>query len=208
MANELPKPDKKSNKIIGRRFRYASDYKVVPSLRRNGSYGKQVVYIGRWIRPTNSLEEYKRIVLWMRILTAVAAVAAVAAMWLHPAAMSHRWYVPVLVACLFPLAYQIMGAMTMPPEVSYMDRQQYDKSFVRCGHSAVFALVLICASALGCLIYWIIAAAGTVEGGAPYSLLDGVFAGLLILAGVTERVVYLFSRKITTDTYDNETYQP
>ena len=130
-------------------------------------------------------------------------------MGLHPANMTHRWYMPVLVASVFPLAYQVMGAVSLPPKISYMERQKYDKSFVRVGHSAVFALVLFGLAALGCVIYWIIVAVSEyVEGSAPYSLNDGAFAALLVLAGAAELFNYRFFKRVQTDTFDNDAYQP
>ena len=208
MANQKPDSEKKTGRIVGRRYRYTGDYQVVAALGPNGRRGKQLIYLGQWIRPVNEAGEYKTIVLWLRILTAVAAVAAVCAMWIHPADMTHRWYVPILVAGLFPLLYQAMGAMTLPAEPSYMERQQYDKSFVRVGHSAAFALTLVCISALGCVIYWILVTVSEVEGSVPYSLKDGAFAALLVVTGLAELAAYRFFRKLRTETYDNDAYHP
>ena len=89
-----------------------------------------------------------------------------------------------------------------------MERQRYEKSIVRVGHSAVAVLLLCCISALGCVIYWILASTTELEGSEPYSLRDGVFAVLLILAMLSERMSYRFFRKIQTDTYDNDAYHP
>ena len=212
MANQKPKSgmnsEEKSHKLIGRRYRYTGDYQVVSSLGPYGGRQKQMIYIGQWIRPSNETGEYKNIVLWMRILTAIAVVTAVCAMWLHPAEMTHRWYVPVLVVSLFPLLYQVMGAVTIPAEPSYMERQRYDKSILRVGHSAVAALVLFCISALGCVIYWIVASVSELEGSVPYSLMDGVFAALLIASGAAELTTYRFFQRIKTDTFDNDAYHP
>ena len=203
------KSEGKSHKIIGRRYRYTGDYQIVPALGMNGAGGKRIIYKGRWIRPTNEPAEYEKIVLWLRILTAAAVLLVAAAMGLHPANMTHRWYMPVLVASVFPLAYQVMGAVSLPPKISYMERQKYDKSFVRVGHSAVFALVLFGLAALGCVIYWIIVAVSEyVEGSAPYSLNDGTFAALLVLAGAAELFNYRFFKRVQTDTFDNDAYQP
>lgn len=208
-AKSNAEPKEKSGKLIGRRYRYTNDYQVVPELGPNGGRGKRLVYVGRWIRPGNDTAEYKTIVLWMRILTATAVLFTAAALGLHPAAMTHRWYVPVLVASMFPLAYQVMGAAMLPGEISYMERRRYDKSFVRAGHSAMAALVMFGLSALGCVIYWIIvAASGNVEGSMPYSLMDGVFAALLVLAGAAELFTYRFFKRIKPDTFDNDAYHP
>ena len=200
--------EEKSRKIIGRRYRYTGDYQIVSALGPNGSREKRMFYTGRWIRPVNEAEEYETIIRWLRILTVAAVLAVLGALGLHPAAMTHRWYLPVLTIGLFPLFYQGMGAVRLPAKRSYMERQRYEKSIVRVGHSAVAVLVLCCISALGCVIYWILASTTELEGSEPYSLRDGVFAVLLILAMLSERMSYRFFRKIQTDTYDNDAYHP
>ncbi len=207
MAQKPQKTEKKTNRLIGRRYRYTDDYQVVPALGNEGR-GKRILYIGPWILPTNELEEYKKLVLWIRILTVVAVAAALGAMNVVPPPSTHKWYLPILVFALFPLAYQVMGAATMPATLTHMERQRYDKGIVRAGQSAGFSLVVICLSALGCLVYWIIAAVGTIEGEAPYALGDGVFAALLVLAAAAEWMVRQLSRRIKTDTLDHDAYHP
>lgn len=208
MANPKPDSEKKTGRIVGGRYRYTGDYQVVAPLGPTGRRSKQLVYVGQWIRPVNEAGEYKTIVRWLRILTAVALVTAICAMGIHPADMTHRWYMPVLVAGILPLFYQAMGAMTLPAAPSYMERRQYNKSFARVGHSAAFALTLLCISALGCVIYWILATISQVEGSAPYSLRDGAFAALLVVTGLAELAAYRFFRKVRTETCDNDAYHP
>ncbi|MBQ1411537.1 MAG: hypothetical protein IIY94_09695 [Oscillospiraceae bacterium] len=207
MADQQPKSEKKP-RVFGRRYRYTNDYKVVPALGMNGPRGNRILYIGQWYRPSNPAEEYRAIVLWLRIWTAVAILAAGCGMWLHPADLENRWYVPLLAISLFPLAYQLIGAVMLPQAVSYMERQRYEKTFVRIQHSAVFALVVFCLSALGCLVFWLVHLLGDPAHSISYTLGDGIFAGLLILAGIAELKTNEFSRKIQTDIFDNEAYQP
>lgn len=208
MAEKKQQSEKKSNRIIGRRYRYTGDYTVYQVLSPGGGMTKRVTYNGRWILPINDPEEYGKIVSLLWILTAVAAAAIAGALCVLPAPMTHKWYMPVLVMGLFPLGYQIMGAVMIPPQITHMERQRFDKSFLRTGHSAMFTFVVVCLSALGCGIYWIVYAVSTIEDSAPYSLMDGLFAFLLILAAAAEFTVYKTARRIKTDTLDNDAYQP
>ena len=206
MAKEPQKTEKKSNRLIGRRYRYADDYQIVPALAGNGR-GQRVIYNGQWILPTNDPEQYKKLVLWMRILTAMVLVALLAAIDLVPAPNTHKWYLPILVGALYPLSYQVMGVATIPARIRHMERRQYDKSFLRAGHSATFTVVMLCLSALACLIYWLVAAFGTIEDEAPYSLADGGFAFLLILSVAAELTVRRLARKVETETLEHDAYQ-
>lgn len=207
MAKTPQQSEKKSNRIIGRRYRFAEDYQLIPDLKGNGR-NKRIVYIGPWILPTNEPEEYKRVVRWMRILTALVLIAVFAAMEQIPFPATYKWYFPILVISLFPLLHQVMGAWMLPAKICHMERQRYEKSFGRIGSSAMFTFVVLCLSALAYLIYWIIAATSIIEGEAPYALADGIFAALLVFSAVTELQVRRLSRRIKTDTLDNSAYQP
>lgn len=203
MAKQEKPKAKRSDRIIGRRYRYTGDYQVVPAIGSNGRPQKQLLYTGDWVMPLNEPEEYRRLVRWLRMLTAVAAAAVVCATQVLPAPTTNKWFLPVLVVSFFPLAYQIMGAFRMPAERKRMERQEYDKSFLRLRHTAVFTLVLICLSALGTGIYWIVAAGGKLEGAAPYSLRDGIFAGLLVLAAAAELLIRKRAGSLRTETVEN-----
>ena len=208
MAQREKKPDNRSSRILGRKYRYTEDYQVASALGPNGRLEKRVIYTGRWVRILNEEADYRRTVLALRILPPLAVLAILCAVEVLPLPMTHKWYVPVLLISLFPLAYQIMAIFGLPAERKPMERQKYDKSFVRLGHGAVFILVVLCASALGAVIYWIVYAVSGIEGGAPYSLRDGIFALLLVLAAAAELTIYRLYRSIRTDTVDNDAYQP
>ena len=203
MAKLPQESGKQSGRIVGRRYRYTEDYQTAPALGENGR-GKRVFYVGPWILPRIAPELYKKTVLRVWLLTALVVAAVAAGLAVLPTPMTHKWYVPILVAGLFPLAYQVMGAVMIPPEILHMERQRYDKSIVRAGQSAA----VICASALGCAIYWLVAALGTVEDEAPYALADGIFAALLVLAALSELAVRRLIGKIEVDTLDHDAYHP
>lgn len=207
MAKQEKPKAKRSDRIIGRRYRYTGDYQIVPGIGSSGRPQKQVLYTADWVMPANEPREYKRLVLGLRVLLAVAVAAVVCATQVLPAPMTNKWYLPVLVISFFPLAYQIMGAFRMPAERIRMERQEYDKSFLRVRHSAVFVLVLICLSALGTVIYWIVAAGGKLEGAMPYSLRDGIFAGLLVLAAAAELLLHRLGGRLRTDTVENAVHE-
>ena len=207
MAQKPRETEEKSNRLIGRRYRYTNDYQVVPALGSDGR-GKRIFYIGSWFLPVNEPVEYRKLVLWIQILTAAALAAVLVAVGIIPPPYDHKWYLPILVLGLFPLAFQVMGAVRIPGKIIHMEHQRYDKSIVRAGQSAAFALVVICISALGCLAYWIVAAVGTVPNEAPYAWTDGAFAALLILAAAAEWAVRRLSRKIKIDTLDHDAYHP
>ena len=208
MSEKSRQSEKKSNGYVVRRYRYTNDYQVVPSLNPKGGRENRMFYIGSWIHPTNDEAELKRLIFGMRLLTAVAVAAVLTALAVLPGPLTHKWFLPILAISVFPLAYQIMGAVMLPAKTTPMERRQYDKGILRTGQCAVFTFVLICMSALACLIYWIVAAAGTVAGEAPYSLMDGVFAAMLVLGGVAELRVHRLSKEIKTELLDNDAYRP
>lgn len=207
MAKLPQESGKQSGRIVGRRYRYTEDYQTAPALGENGR-GKRVFYVGPWILPRIAPELYKKTVLRVWLLTALVVAAVAAGLAVLPTPMTHKWYVPILVFGLFPLSYQVMGAVMIPPEIKHMERQRYDKSIVRAGQSAIFTFAVICASALGCAIYWLVAALGTVEDEAPYALADGVFAALLVLAALAELAVRRLIGRIEVDTLDHDAYRP
>lgn len=203
MAKQEKPKQKKSDRIIGRRYRYTKDYEIVPAIGANGRRQKQLLYTADWILPANEPEEYKALVLRMRILLALSVAAVLCATQALPAPMTNKWYLPVLMVSVFPLAYQIMSAVRLPAQKKRMERQEFDKGFVRLGHCAMFAFVVICAAALGLLVYWIVAAATELEGEAPYSLRDGLFAALLALAAAAELLLWRLCRQIRPETVPN-----
>lgn len=208
MAKQEQKTEKRADKLIGRRYRYTADYQVVPALGPDGGSGKRVVYIGKWILPRCGEAGYSRLVPALWILTGFAVLAVLIAAQILPPPMEHKWYLPVLMISVFPLAYQVMGAFRLPARKKPMERQRYDKSFVRVGHSALFVFVLICAALLGDAAYWIVRACGALAGSASYSLRDGLFVLLLVLAAGAEFAAYRLFRTIQTDTLENSAYQP
>lgn len=209
MAKTEDKGEKKrSDRIIGRRFRYTDDYKSVPTLGADGKKENDLVYVGKWIHVLNVEAEYKRIVLIMRIMTALTVLAVAGAVFVLPLPMTHKWYLPVLVASVFPLAYQIMGAVKLPSKPAYLERVRFDKSLRRVGHSAMAALVIIGLSILGVAAYWITGLFVSIEGAQPYSLRDAAYALLSLAAAGAELLTFLQFRKIKTELAENSAHRP
>ena len=196
----------RSNRIIGRRYRYTEDYRVVPALGRSGRQEKRVIYTAPWVVLRCEEAELRSRVLRMRILFAVAVLALIAALQVLPAPMENKWYVPVLMISVFPLAYQLLAVFTLPNEKKPMERQEYDKSFNRYRQSAVFALVMFCLAAVGTVVYWIVYAAGGLKNAAPYALGDAIFALLLASAAAAELMANRVARGVQTDTLENSAY--
>ena len=195
--------EKRSDRIIGRRYRYTADYRVVPGLGPNGSRERRVLYTAPWVVPVNDPAEYKGIVLRMRVLLALVGLAFLGAVTVLPTPMTHKWYLPLLMTALFPIAFQVMSLTFIPGEPKPLERQRFDKGFVRMGHSAMFAFVIMCLSGLGVVVYWLFAAFGTVEDSAPYALGDGLFALLLVVAAGAELTIYRLFGRIRTETREN-----
>ena len=204
MAKSSSQPDKRSARIIGRRYRYTSDYQIVPALGPNDR-GKRVIYTADWVLPVNEEGEYRSIVLRLRLLTLAVWVCVLGAMAVVPLPMTHKWYVPVLVTALFPLCYQVMSLTAIPGQREKLERQRWEKGFVRMGTCAAVVLVILGLSALGDLAYWLVAAFGTVEDAAPFSLLDGGFVLLLVLAGGSELLIRKQNKRVRTETVANHT---
>lgn len=184
MAKKQAKNETRSDRIIGRRYRYTGDYKVLPPM--PGSRERRVIYIGKWILPANDPGEYRRVVLWIRLLLGLAVLAFAGAIQAVPPPMEHKWYIPVLMVGVFPLAYEVLGALALPTARRRMERQQYDKSFVRVGHCAVFFLVMLGLGALGTGVFWIVNAAGGLEPRLTYTPRDGLYLLLLALSAGAE----------------------
>ncbi len=209
MAKTGDKGEKKrSERIIGRRFRYTDDYKSITKLGAGGRKENELIYVGRWIHILNGERELSRIVLLMRIMAGIALVSVVGAVLVLPLPMTHKWYLPVLIFSLFPIAYQIMGAVKLPGKPAYMERAKFDKSVKRAGNASLFALIVTGLSILGLAAYWIVGAFVEIEGAQPYSVRDGVYALLAAAAAAAELVSYLQFRKISTETVENSAYRP
>lgn len=196
----------RGNRIIGRRYRYTGDYRVVPALGRSGRQEKRVIYTAPWVVLRCEQTELRSLVLRMRILFAGTVVALIAALQVLPAPMENKWYVPVLMISVFPLAYQLLAVFALPNEKKPMERQEYDKSFNRYRQCAVFALVMFCLAAVGTVVYWIVYAAGGLKNAAPYALGDAIFALLLALAAAAELMANRVARGVQTDTLENSAY--
>lgn len=205
MAKNEGKTEQRSGRIVGRHYRYTEDYKVLPALGGPGGRGKRVIYTAPWIVPELDAGNWQKLVRALRTLTALAVLAYVASFCAVPPPMENKWYVPVLALGAFPLAYQVMGAFSLPPEKKPLERQQYDKSFVRVHHSAVFAFVLLCLSALCFAVCQILAAAGVLQT-APLAAGDAAFAVLLVLMAAAELLIRRLCRRIKTDTLENSAY--
>ena len=180
MADKAKKSGERANRIIGRRYRYTGDYKVVTALAPGGGYEKRVIYTGDWIRPVIEDEAWRRLVLILRLLTAFSVLAFLGALLILSGPMENKWYVPVLTVAAFPLAYQIFGAVRMPAARTCMERQHFDKSFGRVRFCALFAFAVMCLAALGLAVCWTVFAARGIEGAAPWSAGDTAFAVLQI----------------------------
>ena len=204
MAKNERKTEQRSGGIVGRRYRYTEDYKILPALGGPGGRERRVIYTAPWTLPKLDEAAWKTLVRRLWILTALAVLAFLG-VFLLPMNWQTRWYMPVLALGCFPLAYQVMGAVSLPREKKPLERQQYDKSFVRVRHSAVFALVLICLSALGFGIWWILSAAGVLET-VPFTARDAAFAALLILMAAAELLTCRLCRGIETETLENSAY--
>lgn len=205
MAKEKQEKARRADRLIGRRYRYTKDYQVLPGLGPKGSREKRVIYTGEWILPANDGESYQKLVKALRLLTALAVLAVLGALAILPPPMENKWYLPVLTVSLFPLAYQIMGAVSLPSQKTHMERQRYDKSVVRVGHSAMFAFVVMCLAALGLLVYWIVAASGGL-GSPAYTGRDAAFALLLVLAAAAELLSWKLYGRIQPETVPNERF--
>lgn len=209
MADTERKGEKKrSERLIGGRFRYTDDYKSVPVLGAGGRKENELVYVGKWIHILNSESEIRRIALLMRVLTAAAVLCVVGAVFVLPVPMTHKWYLPVLVFSLFPLAYQIMGVFRLPNGPDFLERVKYDKGVKRVGHSALFALIVTGLSILGLAAYWITGAFIEIEGAQPYSIRDGIYALLAAAAAGAELLTFMQFRKVRTETVENSAHRP
>ncbi len=205
MAKNEQKTEQRSGGIVGRRYRYTEDYKIVPSLGGPGSRGKRVIYTAPWILPQLDEETWQKLVRALWGLTALAVLAYVGAFCVIPSPTENRWYAVVLAVGAFPLAYQIMGAVVLPRAKKPLERQQYDRSFVRLRHSTVFAFVIFCLCAPAFALYWILGAAGVFRA-APFAPADAAFAALLILAAAAELLIRRLCRGIQTETLENSAY--
>lgn len=205
MAKKEEKTEQRSGRIVGRRYRYTDDYQILPALGGPGARGKRVVYIAPWTVLTLDAQTWQKLVRALQWLTALAVLGFVAAFCAVPPPMENKWYVPVLAIAAFPLAYQVMGAVSLPREKKPLERQQYDKSFVRVHHSAVFAFVILCLSALCFAVCRILTAAGVLQA-APLAAGDAAFAALLVLMAAAELLIRRLCRGIKTDTLENSAY--
>ena len=205
MAKNEGKTEKRSNRIVGRRYRYTEDYKVLSALSGPGGRGKQVIYTAPWIVPDLDPETWQKLVRALRVLTALAVLSWVGAFLAVPPPTENKWYVPVLAVGAFPLAYQVMGAVSLVREKKPLERQQYDKSFVRVHHCAVFTFVILCLSALCFAVCQILTAAGVLQA-APFAAGDAAFAALLVLTAAAELLIRRLCRGIKTDTLENSAY--
>ncbi len=205
MAKNRQKNENRANRIIGRRYRYTDDYKVVSALGGPGSRGKRVIYTAPWTVLELDEDRWQKVVRALWTLTALAVVCYVGAFCSVPPPTENRWYAAVLAVGAFPLAYQVMGACTLPRTKKPLERQQYDKSFVRLWHSAVFAFVILCISAVGFAAYWILGAAGVLKA-APFAGGDAAFAALLVIMAAAELLIRRICRGIKTDTLENSAY--
>lgn len=195
-------------RLIGRRYRYTKDYKRTTYVGVNGRPKERVVYIGKWICPTDDPETYRRIVLVLRIAVGIAAAAVAGALFSVPAPMEHKWYVPVLVLSLFPLAYAVIGACLLPNKPTPMERAKFDKSFLRMKQSAVAGLIILALAAIGAIVYWILKATGVIQNAAPFALLDGIFFLCLLLGAAAYVAIYREAGKLHTETRENAAYKP
>lgn len=198
----------RSNRIIGRRFRYTEDYMAVPTISSTGRRVNELVYTGKWILPVNEEGEYKSLTLKMRILTAVALLAVIAAGVLVPLPLANKWFIPVLLAALFPLVYQIMGAVTLKSRPDYLERAQYDKTVVRTGHCAMAGFVIVCISAVLFIVYWMVVAFGSMEEAGAFGVRDAAVAAAIVIAALAELGVFLTFRKIKVETLENSAHRP
>ena len=112
MAKNESKTEQRSGRIVGRRYRYTEDYKVLPALGGPGGRGKRVIYTAPWIVPELDAGNWQKLVRALRTLTALAVLAYVASFCAVPPPMENKWYVPVLALGAFPLAYQVSGSST------------------------------------------------------------------------------------------------
>ena len=195
-------------RLIGRRYRYTKDYKRTTYVGANGRPKDRIVYIGKWICPTDEPETYRRIVLTLRIAIGVAAAAIIAALFIVPAPMENKWHVPVLALSLFPLAFGVIGACMLPNKPTPMERAKFEKSFQRMKHSAVAGLIILVLAAIGAIVYWILAATGVYRNAAPFALADGIFFVCLPLAAAAYVAIYREAGKLNTETRENAAYRP
>ena len=192
-------------KIVGRRYRYTSDYKTTRYLGPSGREEKRIVYIGKWIRPLNGEFELGRIVLTSRILVAVTILAVLLSLFILPTPVEGKWYIIPLVVSLFPIAYEVMSAVLLSAKTEKFERIKFDKSFIRLRTSSVICIVMVLLAAFGLIVYWALALFKVFEPPAPYSLRDALFALCVIAALAASFIIYKQMKLVRTEELENNT---
>lgn len=195
-------------KRIFRRFRYTEDYRTTTYVGANGKPKDRVTYIGEWYCPVNPAEEYRSIVVFAWVLVILSTLAVFGALFSLPAPLEHKWYAVALSFSLFPLAYAIMGVARLPRKPEPMERARHDKTVLRLKHSAVAILVILGLTAVGLIVYWILAASKVLKNAAPYAIGDGIFLGCLLVAAAANILLYAKMKQIKTETRENSTHRP
>lgn len=190
-------------KIVGRRYRYTSDYKTTRYLGPDGREERRIVYIGKWICPLNDETELKRIVLTSRILVGVTLLAVLFAFFILPTPTEGKLYLPILVASLFPIAYEIMAAFRLSAKKEKTERINFDKGFIRLKTSCVICIVIVLMATVGLIVYWALALFKVFEPPAPYSLRDALFALGIIAALASSLIIYKQMKLVCTEEIEN-----
>lgn len=192
-------------KIVGRRYRYTSDYKTTRYLGPSGREEKRIVYIGKWIRPLNDESQLRRIVLTARVFVAVTLIAVLFSLFILPPPAEGKWYVIALVVSLFPIAYEVLSAFLLSAKAEKFERIKFDKSFIRLRTSSVICIVTVLLAAVGLIIYWALALFKVFEPPAPYSLRDALFALGIIAVLASSFIINNQMKLVRTEELENNT---
>lgn len=131
--------------------KYMDDFQTVEGTDRKGRPRKMAVYTGIWYVCRDAREAG-----W-KLTAALAAAVLLAAVYVrvltapHQAAGQYPVMVPLL-AGLFPAAYLIMGALSLPFRGKPQRRDQYMHSFIRASRSAAAVTALVTTGALMSLL--------------------------------------------------------
>lgn len=195
-------------KIVGRKYRFVDDYKKTVYVGANGKSKDRVTYIGKWVWLQNDDEAYSRIVLFCRIAIGVAVAALIGSVFILGNTTGGKWYMPVAVLTVFPLAYAIMGAVAMPGRKKPMERKKFNDSFERTKIAAYLTLIFLGLSALTWLICWILTWNGVKVVQSEFSWQDAGFLVCLVLSAAASLVIIRKIKEIKTELRDNASYKP
>ena len=145
------------NKLgVSKRFRYIEDYEMRQVPGRNGKTVRKAVYIGPYLLPGHTDRQYAQYRM-SAIAAAVVTVLALAALLLVSEYAVYRqeglYAIVPAVMCLFPCAYLVMGAFSLPRKNGRMQRDQHMHSVRRVRRSSIGVFVLTALSVLLTVVF-------------------------------------------------------